>query len=74
MALVMKSFRLDGLLLLTVCRDSFVMLYVQMGFYEENGICSSLCSSSTIITLKTIFLLKMARMTTDKRNCRPIRE
>ena len=58
-------------LLLIVCRDSFVMLHVQMGFYEENGICSSLCSSLTIITLKTIFLLKMAWMTIDKRNGRP---
>ena len=70
-ALVMKSFSLDGLLLLTVCRDSFVMLHVQMGFYKENGICSSLCSFLTIITLTTIFRLKMARTTTDKRNDRP---
>ena len=66
----MKSFILDGLLLLPVCRESFVMLHVQMG-YEENGICSSLCSSLTIITLKTIFLLKMARIITDKHNGRP---
>ena len=66
----MKSFILDGLLLLPVCRESFVMLHMQMGFYEENGICSSLCSSLTIITLKTIFLLKMARIITDRHNGR----
>ena len=66
-----KSFRLDCLLLLTVRRDSFVILHVQMGFCEENGICPSLCSSLSMITLKTIFLLKMARVSTDKRNSRP---
>ena len=71
MKLINESLCHHTRLLLTVCRDSFVMLHVQMGFYEENGICSSLCSSLTIITLKTIFLLKMARMTTDKRNGRP---
>ena len=31
----MKSFSLDGLLLLTGCKDSFVMLQVQFGFSEE---------------------------------------
>ena len=33
-ALAMKSFSLDGLVLLTDCRDSFFLLHVQMWFFE----------------------------------------
>ena len=63
----MKSFGLDGRILLTGCTDSFFMLHVQMWFSEEMRFDPSLCSSSAKITSKITLFLKMARMTSGER-------
>ena len=65
----MGSFSLDGLILLTGCRDSFFMLHVQRGSLRKWFLSLTVYVFSYNY-IENDFTSKMSRMTTDERNSR----